>query len=59
MQGHRVPEVGRTAFSLRFFGQGRAVTIRVGAATGHAGLIDPGDPLEVVKSTDLASPGAL
>lgn len=57
MQGHRVPAVGRMAFSLRFFGQGRAVTIRVGAATGHAGLIDPGDFLKVVQSVDLASPG--
>ena len=57
MQGHRVPAVGKTAFSPQFIGQGRAVTIRVGAATGHAGPIDPGNPVEVVQSADLSSPG--
>lgn len=33
----------------------RAVTIRVGAATSHAGLIDPGDRVDVILSAELAS----
>lgn len=33
----------------------RAVTIRVGAATGHAGLIDPGDRVDVILSAVLPS----
>ena len=32
----------------------RAVTIRVGPATSHAGLIDPGDRVDVVLSAELA-----
>ena len=32
----------------------RAVTIRVGPATSYAGLIDPGDRVDVILSADLA-----
>ena len=32
----------------------RAVTIRVGPATSHAGLIDPGDRVDVILSAELA-----
>ena len=32
----------------------RAVTVRVGPATSHAGLIDPGDLVDVVLSAELA-----
>ena len=32
----------------------RAVTVRVGPATSHAGLIDPGDRVDVVLSAELA-----
>ena len=35
----------------------RAVTIRVGPATGHAGLIDPGDRVDVILSAELAADG--
>ena len=35
----------------------RAVTIRVGPATGHAGLFDPGDRVDVILSAPLASAG--
>ena len=35
----------------------RAVTIRVGAATGHAGLIDPGDQVDVILSAELSIDG--
>ena len=35
----------------------RAVTIRVGAATSHAGLIDPGDRVDVILSAELAIDG--
>ncbi len=31
----------------------RAVTVRVGPATGHAGLIDPGDRVDVILSAEL------
>ena len=31
----------------------RAVTVRVGKATGHAGLIDPGDRVDVILTADL------
>ena len=36
----------------------RAVTIRVGPATSHAGLIDPGDRVDVILSAELAADGA-
>ena len=35
----------------------RAVTIRVGPATGHAGLVDPGDRVDVILSAELAFDG--
>ena len=35
----------------------RAVTIRVGAATSHAGLIDPGDRVDVILSAELSIDG--
>ena len=35
----------------------RAVTIRVGPATSHAGLIDPGDRVDVILSAELAVDG--
>ena len=35
----------------------RAVTIRVGPATGHAGLVDPGDRVDVILSAELALDG--
>ena len=35
----------------------RAVTIRVGPATSHAGLIDPGDRVDVILSAELAADG--
>ena len=35
----------------------RAVTIRVGPATSHAGLIDPGDRVDVILSAELALDG--
>lgn len=35
----------------------RAVTIRVGAATSHAGLIDPGDLVDVILSAELSIDG--
>ena len=35
----------------------RAVTVRVGAATSHAGLIDPGDRVDVILSAELAIDG--
>ena len=35
----------------------RAVTIRVGSATSHAGLIDPGDRVDVILSAELAVDG--
>ena len=35
----------------------RAVTIRVGPATSHAGLIDPGDRVDVILSAELAVEG--
>ena len=35
----------------------RAVTIRVGPATGHAGLIDPGDRVDVILSVGLSVEG--
>ena len=35
----------------------RAVTIRVGAATSHAGLIDPGDLVDVILSAELGIHG--
>lgn len=35
----------------------RAVTIRVGDATSHAGLIDPGDHVDVILSAELAIAG--
>ena len=36
----------------------RAVTVRVGPATAHAGLIDPGDRVDVILSAELAVEGA-
>ena len=33
----------------------RAVTIRVGPATSHAGLVDPGDRVDVILSAELRS----
>ena len=36
----------------------RAVTIRVGPATSHAGLIDPGDRVDVILSAELVVDGA-
>lgn len=35
----------------------RAVTIRVGPATSHAGLIDPGDRVDVILSAEVALDG--
>ena len=35
----------------------RAVTIRVGPATSHAGLVDPGDRVDVILSAELAVEG--
>ena len=35
----------------------RAVTIRVGPATSHSGLIDPGDRVDVILSAELAVDG--
>ena len=35
----------------------RAVTIRVGPATSHAGLIDPGDRVDVILTAELAVDG--
>ena len=35
----------------------RAITIRVGSATSHAGLIDPGDRVDVILSAELAVDG--
>ena len=35
----------------------RAVTIRVGPATSHAGLIDPGDRVDVILSAELVVDG--
>ena len=35
----------------------RAVTVGVGAATSHAGLIDPGDRVDVILSAELAIDG--
>lgn len=35
----------------------RAVTIRVGPATSHAGLIDPGDRVDVILSAEIALDG--
>ena len=35
----------------------RAVTIRVGPATSHGGLIDPGDRVDVILSAELAADG--
>ena len=35
----------------------RAVTIRVGPATSHAGLIDPGDRVDVILTAELAAGG--
>ena len=35
----------------------RAVTIRVGEATGHAALVEPGDRVDVILSADLAVDG--
>ena len=35
----------------------RAVTIRVGPATSHAGLVDPGDRVDVILSAELAFGG--
>ena len=35
----------------------RAVTIRVGPATSHAGLIDPGDRVDVILSAELETAG--
>ena len=35
----------------------RAVTIRVGPATSHAGLIDPGDRVDVILTAELAGGG--
>lgn len=35
----------------------RAVTIRVGPATSHAGLVDPGDRVDVILSAQLALDG--
>ena len=35
----------------------RAVTIRVGPATSHAGLIDPGDLVDVILTAELAADG--
>ena len=35
----------------------RAVTIRVGPATSHAGLIDPGDRVDVILSAELETTG--
>ena len=35
----------------------RAVTVRVGPATSHAGLIDPGDRVDVILSAEVALDG--
>ena len=35
----------------------RAVTIQVGPATGHAGLVDPGDRVDVILSAEIATDG--
>ena len=35
----------------------RAVTIQVGPATGHAGLVDPGDRVDVILSAELVVDG--
>ena len=35
----------------------RAVTIRVGPATSHAGLVDPGDRVDVILSAEVALDG--
>ena len=45
---------GQRGFLAAVLGPGaRAVTIRVGPATSHAGLIDPGDRVDVILSAEL------
>jgi len=45
---------GERGFLAAVLGPGaRAVTIRVGPATSHAGLIDPGDRVDVILSAEL------
>ena len=45
---------GQRGFLAAVLGSGaRAVTIRVGPATSHAGLIDPGDRVDVILSAEL------
>ncbi len=48
-------EIGFLAAVLR--PGARAVTIRVGPATSHAGLIDPGDRVDVILTAELAVDG--
>ena len=45
---------GQRGFLAAVLGPGaRAVTIRVGPATSHAGLVDPGDRVDVILSAEL------
>ena len=49
---------GQRGFLAAVLGPGaRAVTIRVGPATSHAGLIDPGDRVDVILSAELETSG--
>ena len=49
---------GQRGFLAAVLGSGaRAVTIRVGPATSHAGLIDPGDRVDVILSAELETAG--
>ena len=49
---------GQRGFLAAVLGSGaRAVTIRVGPATSHAGLIDPGDRVDVILSAELETTG--
>ena len=49
---------GRKGFLATVLRPGtRAVTIRVGAATSQAGLIDPGDQVDVILSAELSIDG--
>ena len=45
---------GQRGFLAAVLGRGkRAVTIRVGPATSHAGLVDPGDRVDVILSAEI------
>ena len=49
---------GQRGFLAAVLGSGaRAVTIRVGPATSHAGLVDPGDRVDVILSAELETAG--